>query len=283
MKINNLTRTLFICAIAATGLASCGGDDNDRPAPDRGKAETVNAPAGYAFYVPTGSTGSLVAFNGSIDFYEKVKTADVKISLLNGNYGLNAPEIKYTVGADGIREIDAKSNSNVAVYDEIEATVGTVPASAISVDGAVIFSLEMKTRTGEITYIPKQACMMGKTQVTSAGSSFETSDTWYTIDFMSDGKANLTVHNAKFASNMPAVGDMLFSDLTATYSYGKCMLTSTSLIPSIAGVPYPSFAISNLSIDVEFDGDADIRFECNAMGRSYTVKADDMHVYPLGR
>ena len=126
---------------------------------------------------------------------------------------------------------------------------------------------------------------VGSTDVKSAMGNFNTKETSYLITFLSDTKAEITVKNAKFAQNMPSVGDMVFSNLNVAYNEDGFVLTSPSLITTIAGVPYPSFAISDLRMEVDLEdlGDADFTFKCSAFGQVFTVDADDMNCLPLAK
>ena len=193
---------------------------------------------------------------------------------------------------DGTREIDADKIINGQYgdkYSDIESLVGKLPASELNPDGAEIFSFALTRNldytTYGLTFIPATSVMNGTTVITSgAAGSFTTTETSYLLSIKADGTADLTVRNAKFAQGMPAVGDMSFKGLDLTCSDDGFVATKESLIPSIAGVPYPTFAISKLRLeaDLEGRGDADLTFECNAFGRNYTVVASDMTCLPQG-
>ena len=277
-------------------FASCGGDD-DEPVVDRGEAVVMESPAGYLYGYKNKSL--LIPSTITISYYDNVKTADIAIDGFatasdGASYSLKdkIEVVPFKLLPDGTREIDADKIINGQYgdkYSDIESLVGKLPASELNPDGAEIFSFALTRNldytTYGLTFIPATSVMNGTTVITSgAAGSFTTTETSYLLSIKADGTADLTVRNAKFAQGMPAVGDMSFKGLDLTCSDDGFVATKESLIPSIAGVPYPTFAISKLRLeaDLEGRGDADLTFECNAFGRNYTVVASDMTCLPQG-
>ncbi len=269
--------------LAVAGLSSCSKDDPDVTI-DRGDAETVTSPAGRLFMSKSG-VGTAAC---TIEYYEKTKTADVRINstMSNGmSFTYTYTDVPYKTDKNGLREIDAtvKEQGN-QTSSKVEIYSGSVPSSILLTEEAVVFSAKADD-TQSVVFIPNKSVCAGSTAVTSAAGTFTTKETSYIISFTSDTKADITVKNAKFAQNMPSVGDMVFSNLDVTYNEDGFVLTSASLIPTIAGVPYPTFAISDLRMEVDLEdlGDADFTFKCSAFGQVFTVKADDMYCLPTAQ
>ena len=199
-----------------------------------------------------------------------------------------APDTVPAKMVEPLREIPGKSaTACISPKTNFSIFSGPVPSNIATPDDAVVFSARISGRSNgdyyKVVYIPNKSVCVGSTDVKSAMGNFNTKETSYLITFLSDTKAEITVKNAKFAQNMPSVGDMVFSNLNVAYNEDGFVLTSSSLIPTIAGVPYPSFAISDLRMEVELEdlGDADFTFKCSAFGQVFTVDADDMNCLPL--
>lgn len=292
MKINLLTGCLIAGILSLAALASCGGG-SDEPEPDRGAAVTVTAPAGY---VGLCGANVLMPVDGTIDYYEN-HTADIKMKGLKpvtGSGGVTysgdliIPGLPWKALANGIRAIDQKAITDVGAQMTVEAYSGDIPATAIAADGATVFSFEYSQTASAVrshVYIPARAVSRGTTRISSASGVFTSDETSYLITVKEDGSADLTLHNAKFAQNMPPVGDMLFPSLALEVTADGFVLTSASLIPSIGGVPFPSFAITELRMEVDLEelGDADLTFVCNVFGQPHTVTASDMTCCPVGK
>ncbi len=293
MKYNLKTKAaLAIICLAPLALAACSsdGDEPDPVNPDRGQATRITNPGGFTFIAPEdlpllGFSSSSTAY--AVDFYPD-KTADIFITGISLSQGSQPVKIeltglKYKTDKDGYYIIDTDnvtaSESNPVKFSEVELIYNPSPAGAA--DGTSLFAFSAETIDDmNITFIPQTIETIGKTIVTSptTGSFYSTSMS-YRIVVKSDTKADIHVINPKFAEQMPSVGDMLFPDVDLTMDdRGGYNLTAQSLIPTISGVPYPSFAISNLSAEVSLDdlNDIDITFRCTPFGQQFTVEANDL-------
>lgn len=296
MKYNLLTKAaLALICLTPMVLASCSSDDDlDQPdSPDRGQATRVTNPQGFTFIAPEGLAPlgfSSSSTSYAVDFYPD-RTADIfitGISLAQGSQPVKVEltGLKYKTDAAGNYIIDAENVTAKApgnlVFSDVELIYNDSPAAAS--DGGVLFAFTAETQDDmNITFIPSTIEATGNTVITSSGAQpYKTSEMSYEIVIKNDNKADIHLHNPKFAAQMPSVGDMLFPDVDITFDdQGGYSLTSASLTPSIAGVPFPSFAISNLRAEVSLDdlNDIDITFLCSPFGTSYTVVADDLSYF----
>lgn len=296
MKYNLLTKAaLALICLTPMALAACSSDDGpDEPNdPDRGQATRVTNPKGSTFIAPEdlaplGFSSSSTSY--TVDFYPD-RTADIfitGISLAQGSQPVKVEltGLKYKTDAAGNYIIDAEDVTAKApaslVFSDVELIYNGSPAAAT--DGGVIFSFSAETQDDmNITFIPATIEATGNTVITTSGAQpYKTSAMSYEIVIKNDNKADIHVRNPKFASQMPAVGDMLFPDVDVTFDdRGGYVLSSAALTPSIAGVPFPSFAISNLRAEVSLNdlSDIDITFSCSPFGKTYTVVADDLSYF----
>lgn len=264
---------LLSMILVVAGLASCGGDE-PQPAVDRGEAVSVTSPDGRVVV-----SGEMIQpAKCTIDYYAKDKKADVTVKLANG-YAYSATEVPYKI-QEGRNVIDYTDSSNSTV---VKSTTGPMPTNMATTEAAEIFSLNMRSGTADVLFVPAKSICVGQTTVTSASGSFSNKEASYLVTFFSDRIATITVHNAKFAANMPAVGDMEFADLNVTYTAKGFELNSDNLIPTIGGVPYPSFAISALHFAADLNGlgSATFTFTCGAFGQSFKVNATDLCCLPV--
>ncbi|MCM1028301.1 MAG: hypothetical protein NC342_04425 [Pseudoflavonifractor sp.] len=292
MKINPFTGALLTTVIASAAiLSSCGSDDPDNP--DRGEAVKVSSPKGFTFVAPDnlpllGISSASTAYD--IDFYAD-NTADILISGLSLAQGSQPTKIeltgvKYRRVSNGAYYIDARNistNGGIVKLAELNLIYNAAPQG--NPQGSTLFAFAAETSDGmNITFIPDAAVAFGSTTITTPGSpDFTSTSTTYEIVMKEgSGKADVIVHEPKFSSQMPAVGDMLFPDIDVTFDdKGGFNLYSPSFVPSISGVPYPSFTITNFYAEVDLDSEADIdiSFQCSPFGQTYNVKASDLSYY----
>lgn len=290
MKINALTGALLLAGALTGLLTSCGGDD-DQPTPDRGEVEsTVTFPRGLTYVRPQGNSAKayVAEATGYVATMYQNLTADLTLA---GDVNVKITDVPYKNTANGTIEADGtnvKATGAYTRFKEVEFEYGPVnPAlPGLSTDNGFTIHCSLTAADDtDINFIPQQVVCCGTTEVTAPSiNSFTTSATTYLITIKSAGKATVTVRNARFAQNMPAVGDMEFDDVDITrFDDDGYYLECASLVPSIMGVPYPSFAITDFSayinIDDYDDDDSIITFGCNALGRAYTVKASGLSYY----
>lgn len=117
--------------------------------------------------------------------------------------------------------------------------------------------------------------MGGETTSTPVGGeAFSSKKPYYKIvpDFAKK-TADINIINAQFANGMPAMS-MDFTDVPMSIDYGTITLKAENLVPSIKGVPYPSFPISNLKLQyMRWENNTTLSFGCMVRGVPYTVNA----------
>lgn len=83
--------------------------------------------------------------------------------------------------------------------------------------------------------------------------------------------ADIRITNANFAQAMPMM-QMDFPDVPFTFAWGNTIqLEAEALVPTIKGVPYPSFPITKLSGTVKPSEGATMQFNCGVRGVTYNV------------
>ena len=290
MKINALTG-IFLLAGTLTGfLTSCGGDD-DKPTVDRGDVVmTEKFPAGLTYVCPQGVTAkAYIADNTTYTAYMYQNfTADLTLA---GGVDAKLTLIPYKNTTNGVVVADGDNiiaSGDYTRFKDVDFEYGPLSPLLLAQpddNGMIVHCSLTADDNTEIYFIPRHVVCCGNTVVSSASSdSFTNSSTTYLITLKSAEKATVTVRNARFAPNMPAVGDMVFDDVDViSFDDDGYYLSCASLVPSIMGVPYPSFAITDFSAYIDIDGydeeDSMISFGCNALGRSYKVKATSLSYY----
>lgn len=172
--------------------------------------------------------------------------------------------------------------SNTAVYINGEKN----SAYTISSFKGVVFDYEMSssfvinTPEGNFTvngYRKNQVYPETKAVITSQmGSPFSWNDANMVVGLSLESKgSSITLYQIKFAETMPnAMDNMKFDGLVLTPTISGYRLTSQSLIPTIAGTPYPNYAITDLVCDIS-GTTAYLTFKC--MGVFNVTLTGNMH------
>lgn len=253
-------------------MASCGGSDEN---PEKDLYEAVSASA--FSYVSDNATGVGKVFDGPtyrVSYDNASLTATVKME-----------NVRY---ADG-EQPKSLVFSNVDWRFDNRTKARIIDASRLTPDGAsapVVTDLRIvtlaKAEVGDsemdgmavsydvdgavaVTNVPYRTVFAGTTETVNTGSqsSFVSTEPIYSVDIIPGTMtAVLKITGAKFDPNMPPLGVMEFSDLDVTIVDGGYILTSASLVPTIAGTPYPRYAVTGLRMEVELDGDSELRFTC---------------------
>lgn len=263
-------------ALAAV-MAACGG--NETPVHDITEAITASS-----FSYVTDQMGVGRVFAGPtyrVSFDNDDKTATVKMENVVWADGTQAASYVFTgvewkFNPDNkARVIDCArlipdgamtpviSDLEITMYEPHEFGDKVVPGMSVSytVDGKY-----------DVTNVPYRTMFTGATETVNStdNSSFETTKTTYAVDIDPNSMtAVLKITNAAFAENMPSL-NMEFPGLIVNVVDGGYRLHSEMLIPTIAGTPYPRFAITDFEMDVELDGDSRLEFGCMTI---YKVEA----------
>lgn len=104
--------------------------------------------------------------------------------------------------------------------------------------------------------------------------TFNTTETKYTLNFDPETlKCSIDVKGAKFVSDMPSM-DMTFPNIPFTSQNGSLKIETAGLTPTIRGVEFPQFPITNLSTVFTPLQNATLNFSCNPAEKGlYNVEA----------
>lgn len=271
---------LFACTAGAL-MWSCGSNDHNEENTDN-LVEFVSASS--FSYVTEMSTGLGNQYEGPtyrITFNDDKRTAKVEMQNVRYAFGQTAASyvfsnVPFTVDrSNNARVIDVNritpDKASAPVFTDLE--IVALPEKDIDMNGdatkpvamdGVAVSYEVDGKY-EVTNIPYRTVFEGTTTTinNTDQSKFVSTKTTYVVDIdMTNMTGVLKINNPSFAANMPTLGTMEFAGLDVNIVDGGYELTCAQLIPSIGGTPYPRFAITNLSMKVELDGDAELKFNC---------------------
>lgn len=271
---------LFACTAGAL-MWSCGSNDHNEENTDN-LVEFVSASS--FSYVTEMSTGLGNQYEGPtyrITFNDDKRTA--KVEMQNVRYALGQTAASYVFSSvpftvdrsNNARVIDVNritpDKASSPVFTDLE--IVALPEKDIDMNGdatkpvamdGVAVSYEVDGKY-EVTNIPYRTVFEGTTTTTNNTdqSKFVSTKTTYVVDIdMTNMTGVLKINSPSFAANMPTLGTMEFAGLDVNIVDGGYELTCAQLIPSIGGTPYPRFAITNLSMKVELDGDSELKFNC---------------------
>lgn len=223
------------------------------------------------------STGTTYMFRWRADF-----TADVYV--YNAKFSANMPN-GINISFEGLTWRNVDGVKIVSVKDVVPTAV-TMNGAAVDVSTYVIDNLrvevmERRLMDAQSSYIPvinvsmtmgdmeavtvqRQRVYFGSTGVFNnvANTNFITKSPYYTVTLdPSTMLATIDVYQAEFAASMPAM-DMNFANVPFSVSNLGYKLTCEELIPTIKGVPYPNYKITDLEGDATFSSGLDLRFNC---------------------
>lgn len=109
------------------------------------------------------------------------------------------------------------------------------------------------------------ACYWGPTRVTDQdGNVYDNTNqtSFYGISYSPDKtRATIGCLNAKFADKMPAM-NMNFENVPYTLTQYGFTLEASEITPTIGGVPFPSYKITDLKVSGAYGGPVNISFTC---------------------
>jgi hypothetical protein len=255
--------SLFLIALALI-MASCSNDN------DENYATMTTDMINRVTLVSTGSTGM---YAGTYQFYLDFANAKTNITVTT-KFAAQMPEVTFMV-----KDLPLTASSSTG-YSFTASSVTPVDASGTAVSGYTITNLKGQILDGVVKL---QYTVNGTFQVqaTSNKLAYTTANTTVTdtldatkiykntemqygiiIDAAKDS-AVLYLANAKFDANMPVQSTMTFPHLVATPTATGYILTGNNIVPTISGVPFKSYLITNFLANLYYDSDkATISFEC---------------------
>ena len=194
------------------------------------------------------------------------------------NYDFVLPELAVSEKSDGTMVIEADgikpksgTETDYITFDRVEFKI--LQLSYKSTEGTTVLRTVMSARfkvngKWQVNAVPKEAICFAKTESTNkkTGDKFTDNEAMYSITFnYLTGMADIDIAGAKFLEKMPAM-NMTFPKVPFTASTSGIVLHADEVIPTIAGTPYPQYAITN--IDCVFNALASntLTFNCNPAG-----------------
>lgn len=268
---------------------SCGGSDD--PASDITEAIT---PSSFSYVEDENGVGKV--FSGPtyrVAFDNDTKKAVVKMENIrwtdNGSassYSFSDIDWKFNPDNDA-RVIDAVTvradSDGVPQVTNLAITMFQPYSDGenLTLDGMTVgYTIDGHYN---VTNIPYQTVYVGATETVTVTDDGAGTDAYvsttpvYTVDIdPTRGMAVLGIKGAAFAEQMPRM-DMEFGSyqtgdgddkpVTLILREGGFSLHCDKLIPTIKGTPFPKFVITNLTMDVDLDGESRLEFECMGIYR----------------
>lgn len=262
-----------IACAACMCLFSCGSDNSDNP-----EKELVEAVTASSFsYVSDNATGVGLVFEGPtyrIKYNEDALTAEIKMENIRFADNMSATSyvfsnVPYSVDArTKTKKIDVAKltpdSDNTTVFNNVRIlSQPPVEIDGVEMDGVTVSYGVNGDVT--VTNVPYRAVFEGTTETvnTGAGSSYVSTETNYVVDIDPRTMTGvLKVNKAAFAAEMPQLGTMEFAGLAVTIVDGGYILTSSQLVPTIAGTPYPRYTITDLRMEVDLNSESELKFTC---------------------
>lgn len=277
-------KQLLMIAILAIATTSCDDPEGSGAAYEYSYSECFN-------YVSNKQSGKGSVFD-DVKYIIKfdMPSYDASVKIMGAKFNERMPAIdfelsglKWSNNANGVLTISANNvvpvvngqampeytinQFKVEVYDRyvvIDGQLKALPVFVIQYTIAEMF---------DVTVVPEEVLYVASTGVLDVeqGAPYYNNDVLYWVEFDAETMtADIEIDGAKFAEGMPALNDMEFNDIPLTLYPGGYSLAADALIPTIMDVPYPNYAITNLSGNGAFANGMDLRFKC--MDR-YSVNA----------
>ncbi len=278
-----LLKLIFFAAMCVMMATSCSDGDDNGLKDNYTEQEYVNC-FNYVYNVRSGN-GSVISGTSYMFRFRMDGTADVYVK--NAKFAPQMPDginfefegLKWSLNSSGYKVIAGVNltpmmNGNpVEGYVVDNLKIELMDRYLGSIYLPVINMSMMVNGAFEIVTIPMSITYFGKTGVVNeqANTNFTTKNPYYIVKL--DPKtmtASIDIRGAKFAENMPAM-DMVFPGVEFEVSRTGYDLNADSLIPEIAGVPYPNYSITGLHGEALFETGLNLQFNCMGV---FTVQAN---------
>lgn len=184
-----------------------------------------------------------------------------------GNCNEAAPTVTSSVPSDlpNITNFQFRWNNREKVAEAVHLTSLPVCEFSFCIDGEYnVFGSQC------------EQVIAGETTSTAEGlEPFKSDYPIYTILLKYETMtADIRITNAKFAQGMPLM-QMDFPNVTFSVqnNTNSILFSAESLVPSIKGVPFPSFPITELTGTLDAKGKGTLNFNCGVRGVTYNVNA----------
>lgn len=254
-------------------VQSCGGSEDE--VRDVTEAESV---ASVSYVVDENGSGRVFTKPFyKVEFDNTYKTAMVKME--NVDWDPTTPAASYLL-ADIAWKFNSDNDARVIncvkavpagavtpVLSDVQITL-FAPLEDSQTLGALLVKYTADSRF-KVTDIPLHTLFAGTTETinTETDASFTSTKTTYEVIIDYEKMiADVKVNGALFAQNMPPM-NMVFPGIAVEMKDGGFVLKSERLIPTINGDPFPRFAITKFSMDVELQKESRLYFECMGMNQ----------------
>jgi len=281
-------------ALAAMSLTSCfDNDDNNSQATQQWTyANCINAVTDLASnstsitqqpkYTITTTTYS----NGKVT--AKISMSNIKLGDDIALTSFDLPEIEITANNDPNKPMLAEGNDIVPTnatassiifdYFKFKMLPRVIKDGNGQWQQSFVYSLNYSVNGRYVVaVIPTRSLLYGTTNVINetSGTAFTSTEPLYAITVDPEKMvATIDITGAKFLEQMPAM-NMTFPNIPFNVYNGNLILNIDNLVPTIQGVEYPNYAISNLRANVNPCTAASLDFTCtaNKMG-AFNVHVD---------
>lgn len=277
-----LLKTIFTVAIIALFATSCS--NNDAPsAGDNYMEQEYYKCFNYIYKenlnMGVVSTGTTYKFRWRGDFTADVYVYNAKFSasmpdgvniVIEGLKWSNVNGVKCINATDIVPTKVTMNGNDVGVSSYVIDKLKLEVYERRYIDGQStdiyipVINMSMTKGEVEVITVQKQKVYFGSTGVTNtaASTNFTSTDPYYAVTLdPTTMTASIDVYKAKFAKEMPAM-DMNFSGVPFEVSHLGYKLFCEELVPTIKGVPYPDYTITNLTGDATFATGLNMQFEC---------------------
>lgn len=274
--MNKIFNILLVAALAVMG-ASCNGDD------PVGKFEAEFPAAASYVYSVDATDGDAVIADGCYMKYTFMTDGKADFRMENVKYdGTNLMMVEFknqswTVDRTGTKTITLPSVMATAGGRMVSVTnfkmtcldryLGEKYIPVITVSMVVDGNYRVKV-------IQRSMIAFGETTVTTkaTGDKFQTKLTYYQVFLdKTDMKADITIHDPKFAANMPAMSHIVIPDVPFTLGENGYELAIDEVVPNQSnGAPNPRFKITDLECEGVYGAAMDL--DCT-VGGTYDLSA----------
>lgn len=278
MKLLKFLPLLFLSAFIYT---SCGDDGPT----ENTQALTIQSSLNYVSVIDRDDNTQSVLIGADYGILVNLDRSTLQLNVNNFQYDASERAISFSLPE--LRMDYTKTGWQLNAPDPIRVQAGAseVTVSDIKVhfvlraDGSqnlttLAFVIDERY---EVTTFFTHNQFIGETRSTNISDPddkpFSTNQSRYLVIF--DGKtkkAEVQIAYPKFIDGMPSnLGIMRFPDIPLTYTKDGFTFKTSSLIPEIANVPYPAFAITHLEGTVVAGKTLSLTFECEKYNRKVTV------------
>lgn len=281
-------KMIFCVMMLSMVMASC---DNDEPGPSGVIAFwKPGDDFGWFNYVYNTATETGVVYDGA-KYHAAFTGWYASVAVEKAQFADRMPQVSFVVdslswsnlpgymtisGKNRLPKLEGGSNMTGYMVNDFEMSIED---RMLSVDTAELYIPNVNitytiNNLFKIRAVQKENYYFGNTNVVSAtdGSVYNNEEPIYKLKLNTvTMTADLYIKGAKFAKMMPAM-DMDFKNIPFSVDFDGFKLLEDELIPEIKDVPYPAFAIKNLSGQGVFNQGLKLEFNCMEFAVTATLE-----------